>query len=79
MSECKRCILELHGLLLMMEHMEVKMLSKYSFTSSHSDTHLHTSVMTCLGLVFISLIIPFYRYPREGGLLSGILLGEGSV
>ena len=47
------------------------------FASSVSEIHLHTSMMTCMGLLFISLASDFYRFYREGGLLSGLLLGEG--
>ena len=51
----------------------------HSFASSLSEMHFHTSMMTCLGLVFVSLAVSFCIFLREGGLLSGLVLGEVNV
>ena len=47
----------------------------YIYASYLSEINFHTSMMTCMGLLFISLASDFYRFYREGGLLSGLLLG----
>ena len=61
------------------EKMEVMMFSINSFTSYLSEIHLHTSMINCLSLVFISLASSFPKLSREGGMLYRILLGEGNV
>ena len=59
--------------------MEVIILSRYSFASSISDIHLNTSMMTCMGFVFIYWASYFYIFSREGGDISGLILGEGNI
>ena len=55
------------------------MFYRYSFTSSLSGIHFHTSMITCLGFVFISWESSFCILSREGGDMSGILIGEGNL
>ena len=59
--------------------MEVIILSRYSFASSISDIHLNTSMMTCMGFVFIYWASYFYIFSREGGDISGLILGEVNI
>ena len=59
--------------------MEVRMFSRYILVSSLSDIHLHTSIITCLGFVFISCASSFYRFLREGREMAVIILGEGNL
>ena len=58
---------------------EVRMFSMCSLTSSLSNIYLHTSMMTCLGFVFISWAILFSIISRDKETLSRLLLGEVNV
>ena len=52
------------------------MLSIFIFDSSLSDIHLHTSMMTCLGFVFISWASFFSISSRDREVLSRMILVE---
>ena len=79
MSDCRRCILVLTVSLSRVDQMEVTMFSKYRFASSLYEILWNTSMSNFIGFVIISLASSFYIFPREGGLLYGLLLGEGNV
>ena len=73
-----RCwILGLPGSLSRVYTIYVRMFSMCIFASYLSDTHLHTSIINCLGLVFISWESVFFRVSRDREALYRLILGEG--
>ena len=65
----------LDGFPLRVDQVEVSMFSKYVFSYFLSEIHWRASIITFLGLVFISLEIYFSRFLWEGGLFSGLIIG----
>ena len=61
------------------ETMEVRMFSICIFSSSLSDTYLHTSMITYLWFAFIPWASVFSRVSRDREALSRLILDEGKV
>ena len=58
--------------------MDIRIMFVCTFASSLSDTHFHTSMMTCLGF-FISWVSVFSRDYIDREALYRILLCEGKL